>query len=258
MAEPIKVLTADGVKVLYDLLSLQDYPNNDILMAVINAIDETKADKDSFNAIQTQFNTLNEFVKPVSATGMFSDASSLKITISEMMLNNNRIEHEGLTYYKISDISPSLADLKQGFNIIVSVKGDAQEAALDFNRLYYGLEFLPEQFVGDSFNTNVAFLNDNIIGVYVNQILIVMNPSEWDGIAFERGVYFAQNETTGFTVHGLKINNFSFHSNITLRQEIDRKLDKTSIFIGTREEYNLAFSKGQVYVGTIVFITDED
>lgn len=44
MADAIKVLTADGVKVLYDLLSLQDYPNNDVLMAVINAIDETKLD----------------------------------------------------------------------------------------------------------------------------------------------------------------------------------------------------------------------
>ncbi len=41
----IKVLDADGVKALFDLLSLQDYPNNDVLMAVINAIDETKADK---------------------------------------------------------------------------------------------------------------------------------------------------------------------------------------------------------------------
>lgn len=45
MAEPIKVLDAEGVKVLFDLLSLQDYPNNDVLMAVINAIDETKLDK---------------------------------------------------------------------------------------------------------------------------------------------------------------------------------------------------------------------
>jgi hypothetical protein len=45
MAEQMKVLTADGVKVLFDLLSLQDYPNNDVLMAVINAIDTTKLDK---------------------------------------------------------------------------------------------------------------------------------------------------------------------------------------------------------------------
>ena len=45
MADAFKVLTADGVKILYDLLSLQDYPNNDVLMAVINAIDATKLDK---------------------------------------------------------------------------------------------------------------------------------------------------------------------------------------------------------------------
>ena len=45
MADQMKVLTADGVKILYDLLSLQDYPNNDVLMAVINAIDNTKLDK---------------------------------------------------------------------------------------------------------------------------------------------------------------------------------------------------------------------
>ena len=45
MAEPIKVLDAEGVKVLFNLLSLQDYPNNDVQMAVINAIDTTKLDK---------------------------------------------------------------------------------------------------------------------------------------------------------------------------------------------------------------------
>lgn len=45
MAEQIKVLDAAGVKVLFDLLNLQDYPNNDVLMAVINAIDATKLDK---------------------------------------------------------------------------------------------------------------------------------------------------------------------------------------------------------------------
>lgn len=45
MADTKKFLDADGVKVLYDLLSLQDYPNNDVLMAVISAIDTTKLDK---------------------------------------------------------------------------------------------------------------------------------------------------------------------------------------------------------------------
>lgn len=44
---PIKVLTEDGIRVLFNLLSLQDYPNNDVLAAVINAIDATKLDKNN-------------------------------------------------------------------------------------------------------------------------------------------------------------------------------------------------------------------
>ena len=40
-----KFLDAAGVQYLWKLLSLKDYPNNEMLMAVIRAIDETKADK---------------------------------------------------------------------------------------------------------------------------------------------------------------------------------------------------------------------
>lgn len=39
-------LDADGVKYLYSALSLQDYPNNDILSAILEAIDKTKVNKD--------------------------------------------------------------------------------------------------------------------------------------------------------------------------------------------------------------------
>lgn len=41
-----KFLDRDGLKVLWKEVSLQDYPNNETLMAVIEAIDETKANKD--------------------------------------------------------------------------------------------------------------------------------------------------------------------------------------------------------------------
>ena len=41
-----KFLDEQGVSFLWSQLSLQDYPNNDTLVAVINAIDETKANKD--------------------------------------------------------------------------------------------------------------------------------------------------------------------------------------------------------------------
>ena len=52
-----KFLDVSGVKVLYDLLNLQDYPNNDVLMAVINAIDTTKLDKNKiFIGTEAEYN----------------------------------------------------------------------------------------------------------------------------------------------------------------------------------------------------------
>lgn len=42
----MKFLNREGIKTLFKELSMQDYPNNDMLAAVINAIDNTKADKD--------------------------------------------------------------------------------------------------------------------------------------------------------------------------------------------------------------------
>lgn len=75
MADAIKVLTADGVKVLYDLLSLQDYPNNDVLMAVIEAIDTTKLDSDKvFVGTKAAYNTAYAAGKvPVGAIVIITD-----------------------------------------------------------------------------------------------------------------------------------------------------------------------------------------
>lgn len=41
-----KFIDRDGLKVLWNQVNLKDYPNNETLMAVIDAIDETKANKD--------------------------------------------------------------------------------------------------------------------------------------------------------------------------------------------------------------------
>jgi hypothetical protein len=43
-----KFLDQEGVKYLWSKLSLEDYPNNETLMAVIQAIDTTKLDKSIF------------------------------------------------------------------------------------------------------------------------------------------------------------------------------------------------------------------
>ena len=49
MSETKKFLDLEGLKTLWNQISLQDYPNNETLIAVINAIDATKADKDYVN-----------------------------------------------------------------------------------------------------------------------------------------------------------------------------------------------------------------
>lgn len=40
-----KFLDENGIKYLWSKISMEDYPNNETLIAILNAIDETKADK---------------------------------------------------------------------------------------------------------------------------------------------------------------------------------------------------------------------
>lgn len=40
-----KYLDVNGVSYLWGKISLQDYPNNETLIAILNAIDSTKANK---------------------------------------------------------------------------------------------------------------------------------------------------------------------------------------------------------------------
>ena len=54
MADEKKFLDQSGVEYLWSRLSLEDYPNNETLIAVLNAIDATKADKtyaDDLNSV---------------------------------------------------------------------------------------------------------------------------------------------------------------------------------------------------------------
>ena len=258
MSEPIKVLDAAGVKVLFDLLSLQDYPNNDVLMAVINAIDETKADRADLDYYQSQVADLEAFVKPVGSAGVFTDGTALNKSVGELMANNQFIETEDVKYHKVSSLVPTMADLKKGFNFVISIKSDVQhDVAFDFERTYYGIEVLPQSMTGDNFYTNVISHPEGIIGIYLNQILIVPAAFEYNGIQFERGIYFAENKNAGTYITSFRINGFSFQEATQLRSAINLKLDKDKVFVGTREEYNAAYKEGLVPLGALVILTDE-
>lgn len=53
-----KFLDQKGVEYLWSKINMQDYPNNDTLIAVINAIDENKADKTEIK--QSDWNQTDE------------------------------------------------------------------------------------------------------------------------------------------------------------------------------------------------------
>lgn len=58
MADQKKFLDYEGIKHLWSKINMQDYPNNEMLMAVINAIDETKANKEDLT--QSDWNENDE------------------------------------------------------------------------------------------------------------------------------------------------------------------------------------------------------
>jgi hypothetical protein len=58
MPDTKKYLDYEGLRLLWSKISMEDYPNNETLIAILNAIDETKADKDNVLSLGTQ--TLTE------------------------------------------------------------------------------------------------------------------------------------------------------------------------------------------------------
>ena len=60
MVDEKKFLDQSGVEYLWSQLSLEDYPNNETLIAVLNAIDETKADKIYVDAKFAEFIAVSE------------------------------------------------------------------------------------------------------------------------------------------------------------------------------------------------------
>lgn len=57
--EDKKFLDQEGLSYLWKKLSLQDYPNNDTLVAIINAIDQNKADKTITDDLREDIDILN-------------------------------------------------------------------------------------------------------------------------------------------------------------------------------------------------------
>ena len=87
--EEKKFLDQKGVEYLWSRISMEDYPNNEVLISVINAIDETKADKDKIPTLTSQLENDSKFISEDSVKDFFKS------------LNSDRV----LRFYCIEDVT---------------------------------------------------------------------------------------------------------------------------------------------------------
>ena len=66
-----KYLDAEGLQHLWSKINMQDYPNNDVLIKVIDAIDESKADKDSVPTKVSQLENDTNFISEIQAEALY-------------------------------------------------------------------------------------------------------------------------------------------------------------------------------------------
>ena len=71
-----KFLNQEGVQFLWSKISMEDYPNNETLIAVINAIDETKANKDEIPMKVSELKNDSKFVPEDEIKNLFKNLSS--------------------------------------------------------------------------------------------------------------------------------------------------------------------------------------
>ena len=71
-----KFLDEAGVRHLWSKINMNDYPNNKLLMSVISAIDETKADKEEIPSLTSQLENDSKFVSEDQIKSLFKSLNS--------------------------------------------------------------------------------------------------------------------------------------------------------------------------------------
>lgn len=93
MAETKKFLDSEGIQYLWSKVAMEDYPNNDTLIAVLNAIDETKADKDTIPDVYKEY-----------AETTYAKIENIPTKTSQLENDSNFLtEHQSLENYVTKD-----------------------------------------------------------------------------------------------------------------------------------------------------------
>ena len=102
-----KFLDAEGIKYLWSKISLEDYPNNETLIAVLNAIDQTKADRSELD----NYLTIEDYISGESG-GTIDFTSYLKKNEADILYAPKNIIETiypvGSIYLSVNDINPNI------------------------------------------------------------------------------------------------------------------------------------------------------
>lgn len=101
-----KFLDIEGLKHLWKQLSLKDYPNNEMLVTVINAIDEEKANKTDLN----DYLLIKDYVAGETGGGIVLDNFLTKNEAASMYAPKNILEVAypvGAIYLSVNNTNPS-------------------------------------------------------------------------------------------------------------------------------------------------------
>ena len=228
MAEQKKFLDQEGVKHLWSKISMEDYPNNETLIAVLNAIDQTKADKDEIPTLTSQLENDSKFVSEDSVKDFFKSLNSDRVLrfycIEDVVINLNGV----LTTY------PANSNVEIKF-----VESDVWELIPTSNNSILALNGFP-----GALGTYYPWLE----GVkQFSNILFDMNPvdmySKWSqGNQGSYQVQYAQYQNCIFWSDNAYVSDVSKRTNYTLYYTSQLPLCYSSIPDNTFKAFYLAFN----------------
>ena len=135
-----KFIDRNGLKVLWNQVNLKDYPNNETLMAVIDAIDETKANKDEL--FSGSWNDLTD--RPFYANDLTFDANINPLNNYEKVkgdLYRNISSNSVIKYIKDCtgiDINVPTNGYVAGKNLKVTITNESgEEKVVSIDNPYY-------------------------------------------------------------------------------------------------------------------------
>ena len=199
----MKILDEQGVQYLWSKLSLEDYPNNEMLVAILNAIDETKADKTELDNYLTK--------KEYEENGGTStpDAPQEEAIITEYIYtydgDTNSENHGWVTNYGNIKVFAKMGDLPEGeINLVGSKIFRTNPSNQWLDRTFTITEEHLTKVLNKA-NTDIPAVQDGLIQIYDMMgsdfseftVLCICTQPGWYNVCFDDWYEIIEFKETG-------------------------------------------------------------